>query len=152
MSLPVAPDGDARPAQAGAPFAHEVVGARGGQATTTVAMTLALAAAAHGRTVLGATRPGDVAALAGVPEGQSARQVAAGLNPGGPGPGGRLARGGVGRGPRAPERPRAPGPAHVRALAWFEDRRLSARAATAQPAAAGRDDAGSTAAPRGRAA
>ena len=79
MSLPGAPDGDARLAPAGVPFTYEVVGARGGQGTTTVALVLALAAAERAPTVLAATRPGDAAALAGVPEGQSSPQLAPGL-------------------------------------------------------------------------
>jgi len=77
MSLPEA--SGSRPAHDGAPFAYEVVGARGGQGTTTVALVLALARCHPRPHRAGATRPGDVAALAGVPEGQPARQLAPGL-------------------------------------------------------------------------
>jgi len=58
----------------------EVVGAAGGQGTTTVATVLAALAAGHRHTFLSATRPDDVAALAGTPAGAWPMAVAPGLD------------------------------------------------------------------------
>ena len=48
---------------------YELVGARGGHGTTTVATVLAVLAAGHRPSVLAAVRPDDVMALAGAPPG-----------------------------------------------------------------------------------
>ncbi|HET7487962.1 MAG TPA: hypothetical protein VFJ85_08540 [Acidimicrobiales bacterium] len=54
---------------AGPALRYELIGARGGQGTTTVATTLALLAAAHRPVALAARRPEDVAALTAAPSG-----------------------------------------------------------------------------------
>lgn len=48
---------------------YRLVGARGGQGTTTVATVVDALAASHGPATLAATRPDDVAALAGLATG-----------------------------------------------------------------------------------
>ena len=64
---------------------YEVVGAAGGQGTTTVATVVAALAAGHRHAVVSATRPDDVAALAGAPAGIWPTALAPGLDLVGPG-------------------------------------------------------------------
>lgn len=61
-------------------LSYELVGARGGQGTTTVATALAVLAAGHGPTVLAATRPDDVMALAGARPGRPPTRLAPNLD------------------------------------------------------------------------
>ena len=58
----------------------QLVGARGGQGTTTVATVVATLAAGSGPTTLAATRPNDVAALAGLATGSTPAAIAPGLD------------------------------------------------------------------------
>ncbi|MGH9282447.1 MAG: hypothetical protein ACRD0S_05870, partial [Acidimicrobiales bacterium] len=48
---------------------HQLVGAKGGQGTTTVALALAALVAEHRPAAVSSTRPGDLTALAGVAAG-----------------------------------------------------------------------------------
>lgn len=52
----------------------------GGQGKTTVATVVAALAAEHGPTTLGATRPDDVAALAGLATGSTPATIVPGLD------------------------------------------------------------------------
>lgn len=80
-----APDPDAptgpRPGDDGTPVPvdtvrHQLVGAKGGQGTTTVALALAALVAEHRPAAVSSTRPGDLAALAGVAPGGGPRVLA----------------------------------------------------------------------------
>lgn len=64
---------------------HQLVGAKGGQGTTTVALALAALVAEHRLAAVSATRPADLAALAGVAPGDGPRTLAPQLHMVGPG-------------------------------------------------------------------
>lgn len=55
---------------------HQVVGAKGGQGTTTVALALAALVAEHRPAAVSSTRPDDLAAMAGVAPGSGPRALA----------------------------------------------------------------------------
>ena len=64
---------------------HQLVGAKGGQGTTTVALALAALVAEHRPAAVSSTRPGDLAALAGVAPGDGPHPLAPPLDLVGPG-------------------------------------------------------------------
>lgn len=78
------PDGGRTPAPVGA-IRHQLVGAKGGQGTTTVALALAALVAEHRPAAVSSTRPGDLAALAGVAPGDGLHALAPQLHMVGPG-------------------------------------------------------------------